>query len=239
MPHLCALYSSSLDPKEWLDETQISFMFLSTYEECCNIFYQNDDECIKYDKGCEIINHNNFLPGGEMSNCDTKWHPDTISSGCSNAKDDYPADYNTEDSIFQSTFFFNTPNECCTAHHTGSRPCQVRDACTDTTTFIEVTNPPTNRPTFPPNECKWHPSTVGNTIEGSSKPQCTYSDEYPSVWNSYSDIYLFNTKEDCCKNALDSDDCDYVAICATDPPTGRPTTSRPSLEPSSSQVSAC
>jgi len=68
-----SLMYSIIDPKEWLDESQISIMFLSTYEECCNIFYQNDDECIKYDKGCEIIDHNNFLPGGEMSNCDTKW----------------------------------------------------------------------------------------------------------------------------------------------------------------------
>ena len=57
------------------------------------------------------------------------------------------------------------------------------------------------------------------------------------MWNSFSAMYLFDTKEECCKNALDSDDCDYVAICATDPPTGRPTTTRPSLEPSSSQVS--
>ena len=96
---------------------------------------------MKYNNnGCEIINHSNFLPGGEMSNCDTKWHPDTISNGCTNAKDDYPADYNTEDSVLQSTFFFDTPNECCAAYHKGSssRPCQVRDACTDTTTYSSV-----------------------------------------------------------------------------------------------------
>jgi len=70
--------------------------------------------------------------------------------------------------------------------------------------------------------------------------------QYITVFTSYyldhswvPGMYLFNTKEDCCKQALDSDDCDYVAICATDPPTGRPTTTRPSLEPSSSQVCVC
>ena len=77
---------------------------------------------------------------------------------------------------------------------------------------------------------------MGNT-KGSSKPQCNYSVEYPMMWNSFSEMYLFDTKEECCNVALDSDDCDYVAICETDPPTLRPTTTQPSLEPSSSQVS--
>ena len=221
------------DKEEWLDPLEINNMFFTSHQECCDTFFVNMD-CAKYDIGCTFdfstINDNNTptIPP-PLNECEETWHPDVkYQQGCTNDKTDYPSDWKTPSNYVN--YFFNTAQECC-AKYTFVGTCPIRDACrNDEMSSIEITKSPTNKPTYAPNVCKWHPST---NPKNENVPQCDWSDTYPSNWNdpTLSLTKLYDSFDECCQGAHGVSECDRVAYCDTEQPTMNPTTVPPTLSP--------
>ena len=193
-------------------------------------------ECAKYDIGCTfdfstIINDNGPIAPTvppPVNECEETWHPDVkYKEGCTNDKTDYPSDWKSSSNY--DRYFFTTAKECCTTY-TSIGSCPIRDTCTNELTYVEITKSPTNKPTYAPNVCKWHPSL---NPKNNNVPQCDWSDTYPSNWNdpTVSISKLYDSFEECCQGAHGASNCDRVAYCDTEQPTMNPTTYPPTLSP--------
>lgn len=125
-----------------------------------------------------------------------KYHPVSVfDRRCSN-DNKFPPLWN----IMTSSYFFNSAQECCDSFYSdGWGGCEVEDICTSQERIIENTQ-----------NCgkKWHPTSQTYRL-------CSNGDNYPSVWDSMADQFLFSTAEECCK-AFYSDgtgQCDIFNTC--------------------------
>eukprot|EP00804_Cyclotella_cryptica_P026614 CCRYP_014021-RA/>CCRYP_014021-RA protein AED:0.03 eAED:0.03 QI:1312/1/1/1/0.75/0.4/5/732/456 len=106
------------------------------------------------------------------------FHPISVFNRKCTNDDHYPPLWNS----MTSTYFFISPQECCSTFYSGG-PCEIVDIC------LNASRAPVNV-----ENCgkKWHPTTETNRV-------CSNGDKYPPLWDSMGDQFLFETAKECCE----------------------------------------